>query len=304
MALFSTKDTFFDAAMVGDISELRHCLDKKNFNINMRTAEGSTALHLAIEHGQLEAVRLLLAYKPDLEKHDGKGRTALMHAMDMDRPQITLAVIAAGADPNAHGRDYIYPLHRAAGAGEMDVVKALVAGGADLDARTREHEDTPLHYAITAGRRGIAEYLVQRGARIDIAGRDGKTAAKLAKETGPAMLKVVDPASAAIEYKPPESPSETWDIVTRTSVAKISTLPSLNRKITEIFNFETQERTTISQNIKTGQETVNPAEPFGALTDGIVDIAAEKLQLLGGRVPGPAKTRPRIDDSPIGKLNL
>lgn len=302
MALFSNKTTFFDAAMTGDTAELAYCIDQKKFSVNSKDIKGNTILHVAIHHGQLEAVRLILSRSPDLEQEDKEGLTPLMRAMEKDKIPIILAIIRAGANPNTHDRDYIYPLHKAAMAGEADVVKALVEAGADVNVRTREFEDTPLHFAITSGRRGVAEYLVANKARIDIAGKDGKTQQQLAKDIGPKMLDVVDPGHAAREYKPPPPPSETWDIVNPVSISKISTIPALHRKITEIFNFETQERVTISQNTKTNAETITPAEPFAELSEGVLEQAAEKLQLLGGRIPG-AK-RPKIDDSPIGRMKF
>src|SRR5262245_21477209 len=178
MPLFSTKQTFFDAAMTGDLAELAHCLENKKFNINMKNYEGNTVLHTAIKYGQLDAIKYLVSRQPDFERHDKDGRSPLMLAMEKDKPAFALALIAGGAPPNTHDRNYFYPLHKAAMAGEMDIVKALVEAGADVNVRTRDTEDTPLHMAISNGRRGIAEYLVSKGARIDIAGKNGKTAAQ------------------------------------------------------------------------------------------------------------------------------
>lgn len=306
MPLFSTKQTFFDAAMTGDLAELAHCLENKKFNINMKNFEGNTVLHVAIKYGQLDAVKYLAGRMPDFERHDKDGRSALMLAMEKDKPAFALALIAAGAPPNTHDKEYVYPLHRASQAGEIDIVKALVEAGADVNVRTRDTEDTPLHMAIMGGRRGIAEYLVSKGARIDIAGKNGKTAAQLAKDTGPKMYDIVDPGAKEREYKPLPSPTENWDLVGTSSVAKISVIPSLNRRITEIFNFETQERVTVSQNLKTNAETSTAPEAFSTLVEGVVDTAAEKLQLLGGRVPGnaPGAKAPRINDSPVAKFGI
>ncbi len=306
MAFLSSKKTFFDAARDGDIAELTYCLDTKKFSMGSKNIDGDTVLHLAVKYGQLEALKFLASRSPGFDQHDKVGRSPLMLAMEKDKPVFALALIALGAPPNTHDLNYVYPLHKAAGAGETDIVKALLAAGADVNVRTKDTEDTPLHFAITGGRRGIAELLVAARARIDIAGKDGKTAAQLAKDTGPKMYEIVDPGAKEREYNPLPTPTENWDLVTPMSVSKISVIPALNRRITEIFNFETQERTTISQNMKTNAETVTPPEAFSGLVDGVVDLAAKKLQLLGGRLPGstPGAKRPRIDDSPIGKMNF
>ena len=289
--------------MSGDTTELQYCLGKKGFNVNMKNAAGDTALHVAIAYRQVEAVKLLVRYKPDLEATGKAGLTPLMLSMDMGKPDMTLAIVRAeGSNPNTHDAKYVYPLHKAAEEGEMDIVKALVERGADVNVRTRDTEDTPLHLAIRKGRRGVAEYLVQKGARIDIAGLEGKTAAQLAKDTGPQMLKVVDPQFAANENMR-QPPMEIWELATPTTVAKISTIPALQRKITEIFNFETRERHTITRNLKTGQDMRGENEPFTNLSDDAVAIATAKMRTLGGKLPGEKPEAP-VGKSVVGKFRI
>jgi hypothetical protein len=300
MAIFSSKKTFFEAAAIGDLDELGYCL--KKFGANTKDFAGDTVLHVAVEKGQVDAVRLIVQYKPDFEAQGKKGLTPLMLAMDKEKPALALTLIRAGANANTHDANYVYPLHKAAAAGEMDVVKALVAAGADVNVRTRDTEDTPLHLAITNGRRGVAEYLVQKGARIDIAGKDGKTAAQLAKEAGAKMQLIVDPQTAANENMR-QPPVEVWELATPTQVAKISTLPALQRKITEIFNFETRERSTVSRNLKTGAEAVGDSEPFASLSDDVVAIARAQLKTLGGRLPGAKQDAP-VGNSAVGRFKI
>lgn len=303
MPLFSSKKTFFDAAMTGDTDELAYCLGEKHFNVNMKNGAGDTALHVALTYRQVEAVKVIVRYKPDFELTGKAGLTPLMLAMEMGKPEMALAIIRAdGASPNTHDAKYVYPLHKAAAEGEMDIVRALVERGADVNVRTRDTEDTPLHLAIQQGRRGVAEYLVNKGARIDIAGKDGKTCAQLAKEQGPQMLKVVDPQFAANENMR-QPPMEIWELATPTTVAKISTIPALQRKITEIFNFETRERQTITRNLKTGQDLQGETEPFSQLSDDALAIARGKMKTLGGKIPGMAE-EPAVGASPVGKFRF
>ncbi|TAL27556.1 MAG: hypothetical protein EPN97_16955 [Alphaproteobacteria bacterium] len=301
MAFFRSRESFFEAAMTGDVEELKACL--KKFSINTADSFGNTALHIAIQFRQGDAIRLLLQHGPDFEAQGKDNLTPLMLAMEKCKPSLIIPIIKAqGSNPNTHDNNYVYPLHKAAASGEMDVVKALVEHGADVNVRTRDTEDTPLHMAIRNGRRGVAEYLVQRGARIDIAGKDGLTATQLAKEAGPKMMLIVDPQTAAND-RMREAPMEIWELATPTQVAKISTLPALQRKITEIFNFETRERMTVTRNLKTGAESVGEAEPFANLAEEAVDLAAKKLKVLGGRAPG-SKPEPAAGNSPVGKFKI
>ena len=303
MPFFSTKTTFFDAAMSGDTGELGYCLGEKHFDVNMKNVAGDTALHVALTYRQVEAVKLIVRYKPDFELTGKAGLTPLMLAMEMGKPEMALAIIRAeGSSPNTHDAKYVYPLHKAAAEGQMDIVKALVERGADVNVRTRDTEDTPLHLAIQQGRRGIAEYLVQKGARIDIAGKDGKTAAQLAKDQGPQMLKVVDPQFAANENMR-QPPMEIWELATPTTVAKISTIPALQRKITEIFNFETRERKTVTLNLKTGQDLPPETESFEQISDDALAIARGKMKTLGGKIPGE-KPQEFVGNSAVGKFRF
>lgn len=303
MAFFRSRETFFEAAMTGDVGELAHCLDNKKFSINVADSFGNTALHIAIQFRQADAVKLLLRYGPDFEAQGKDGLTPLMLAMEKCRPSLIIPIIRApGSNPNTHDNNYVYPLHKAAATGEMDIVKALVEAGADVNVRTRDTEDTPLHMAITNGRRAVAEYLVHKGARIDIAGKDGKTATQLAKDAGPRMMHIVDPQAAANE-RMREAPMEVWELATPMQVAKISTLPALQRKITEIFNFETRERMTVTRNLKTGAESVGESEAFADLAAEAVELAAQKLKVLGGGAPG-SKAVPANANSPVGKFKI
>ncbi len=303
MPFFSSRRSFFEAAMTGDVAELQHCLGEKNFDVDMKDDKGDTALHTAVNFRQVDAVKLIVRYHPDFDAAGKDGLSPLMLAMEKGNRQIILAIIRAeGSTPNTHDEKYVYPLHKAAAEGEMDVVRALVEKGADVNVRTRDTEDTPLHLAIANGRRGVAEYLVSRGARIDIAGKDGKTAAQLAKDTGPSMLKVVDPQSAANENMR-QPPMEVWELAAPTVVAKISTLPALQRKITEIFNFETRERQTVTRNLKTGTESPSETAPFTSLSDDAVAIARAQLKTLGGKLPGEKPEGP-VGNSVVGKFKI
>jgi hypothetical protein len=87
-----------------------------------------------------------------------------------------------------------------------------------------------------------------------------------------------------------------------TTVAKTGSFPQLNRRLTEIFNFETRERLVISENLKTGAETMTAPESFAALAKELVEKAANELQKLGGRLP--QTDTPGIAGSPIGRLKV
>ena len=129
--------SFFSACRKGDLETLRDLLATEPGLARERSAEGSTGLHLAVEH--LEAVRLLLEH---------------------------------GADPNARDTgDNASPLHFAAGGGSVEVVRALLDAGADVHGMGDAHELEVIGWATCFGptiRGDVLALLLERGARHNI----------------------------------------------------------------------------------------------------------------------------------------
>lgn len=314
MAFISTKKTFFAAAASGDLDELKYGLQTGTpYPIDMKNPEGKTALMLAAEAGQLEAIKYLLTRKPDLTQTDPDGNTALLLALTKDKSAAALLLIAAGSDVNAHNNSYTYPIHWAAHNGDIDTAKALVEKGAWLDVRNKKDELTAAWYAVASDRGAMLEFLIAAGARTDLPGKDDKTPADLAREKYPRLQKIIEttvrgtpaavdvaaPATAlppANENKPAAS-GETWALMNAVTIAKIADMPALNRKITEIFNFESRERLIISENLKTGLETLGAAESFNALGDAVLARASDELKKAGGQVPV-------MDDKPVAQSQI
>lgn len=125
---------FFGACRAGDVTALRDLLARDPRLVRERTAEGSTGLHLAVP--QLDAVRLLLEH---------------------------------GADPNARDEgDNASPLHFAAGAGGVEVVRALLDAGADVHGAGDVHLLDVIGWATCFGPTipmDVLALLLERGAR-------------------------------------------------------------------------------------------------------------------------------------------
>jgi ankyrin repeat protein len=132
-----TLASFFSACHAGDVATLRDLLATEPSLARERTAEGSTGLHLAVQH--VEAVRLLLEH---------------------------------GADPNARDAgDNAYPLHFAGGAGGVEVVRALLDAGGDVHGVGDVHQLEVIGWATCFGAtipKDVLALLVERGARHHI----------------------------------------------------------------------------------------------------------------------------------------
>ncbi|MEW6155980.1 MAG: ankyrin repeat domain-containing protein [Verrucomicrobiota bacterium] len=75
------------------------------------------------------------------------------------------------------------PLHRAAGLGQLQVVRFLVENLVDIDARDY-NGDTPLHRAAGRGYKAVVEFLVNAGADVNGKSRSGKTPLHVAASQG------------------------------------------------------------------------------------------------------------------------
>ncbi len=293
MPLFHSKKSFLNAARTGDADEIRHCLTyyiPRKFGIDVQDDKGLTALHIAATKGDVRIIQMLIGFGADPNIPSREGQTPLMAAMDEKKPNAALALIEGGAKPNTHSPEYIYPIHLAAFAGDLDVVKALIAAQADLDAIIRTNGRTALHWAVEKEMTSTVDCLIKAGARTDIADKAGKTAVDLAKAK-PHVLKLLQkgapsPAPAvtpAVASAPSSAEtSESWSLVGKNRVALNGLYPGIGRKVTEIFNFEARERTVVSENLKTGAETLAPPESFDRINEEALRKALAEFQRLGG----------------------
>jgi ankyrin repeat protein len=126
--------------------------------------EGTTPLMRAVRGRDLESVTLLLAAGASLEARQADGSTPLLIMAGAGRPfggdraklaaaelEMLDLLITKGADVAAVGNDGQTAIHRAARAGNTNLVEALVQKGVELDAKDREGR-TALDLVAAPGR--------------------------------------------------------------------------------------------------------------------------------------------------------
>ena len=133
----------FEAAKTGDVRQLRTLLDAHPDKLYARNQPYQhTALHLAAFHGREDAVDFLLE---------------------------------RGIDPNTREKgDNTYPMHWAAAAGHLDIVRKLADAGGDVVGDGDDHALQVIGWATAwegcddATHRALADFLIKRGARHHI----------------------------------------------------------------------------------------------------------------------------------------
>lgn len=142
-----------------------------------------------------------------------------------------------------------------------------VVTGRDLDA------------AKSGGMKDVAAVLARRIAeqrRIEA----GELEREAAKVDGGAVYDPKSSAPAGSEEESALAPGENWALMSKTSVAHVTTSEAIGRKLTEIFNFHSRERVIITENLVTGAETIGTAEPFDRISPETVQRAQKMLTQL------------------------
>lgn len=173
--------------------------------------QGETALHRAVQGGNVKTVQLLLAAGADINAtNDYNGQTPLHVAAGFGSLEVLSFLLARGADKQAHMaltlspadpvRYLLTPLHVAALAGRHDVIHLLLASSTDVNVKVQATGNafprssdtyvgdpnrlmelgpltdcTPLHFAALMGQEEGVMLLLTHGAEVDARDSRGRT---------------------------------------------------------------------------------------------------------------------------------
>jgi ankyrin repeat protein len=283
------------AASSGGRIDILRRLIAAGAEVNAEMNSGSTALSLASARSSGVAVDILLEAKadPDLDK-------PLLNAVRYGRTDIIKKLVEAGAKTDLQDSDGHGLLHLAAQQGAEETAALLLEKGHGIDQRDRQHGYTPLHWAVYYNRMQMVEFLLERGADPHIKNNRGQAALQLARDrNNDAIAYLLEQREKPVRpgYDMPEtseSATETWLRMGETKIAQVGIYPALERKLTEIFNFESRERIVISENLRTGVENMAPPQNFDTIEESTLQKAAAAYRSAGGT----------IDDTQLTKRNL
>ena len=169
-----------DAASHGNIEALKR-LYAAGVPLNTPNKSGSTALHLAAARGDHGMTRTLLGLGANVHVRNAKGQTALHIAGSLGHD--VLPYVRAGAKVNARDRRQRTAMHQAASRGNAAAIQRLLDSGAHINAQ-EVGGMTPMHIAASRGHGNVVNLLKRRGAKIDVRDRLGKTPLRYAENKG------------------------------------------------------------------------------------------------------------------------
>ena len=182
------RDTWLSrAAQCGQEKVVRLLLEN-GADVEAKTKDGDTVLHLMASQGREAVVQLLLEKGADVEaKDDVYGYTALHMATQEGHETVVRLLVEKGASVSKKVEGVINSgwtaLHFASCHGYEVVVRLLVNNGADVEAKDNDG-NTPLHYAAWDRSEAVLRLLLEIGANIEAKNNDGRTAVQKAAGCG------------------------------------------------------------------------------------------------------------------------
>jgi ankyrin repeat protein len=171
----AADDTFFSSARKGDLQSLENYLERDPDLVHTRDAKGNTALIIAAGRGQINAIKLLLKHKANLEDTTQhglfEGKSALSWAASQGpfRSFCTCPLHTLHHGP--HLCMFFYLL-----TGRADAVALLLQAGANPHRAADVGVflgKTPLMWASSQGKTDVARLLLSAGVNVDYASQKG-----------------------------------------------------------------------------------------------------------------------------------
>lgn len=189
------------AAWRGDVAQIDK-LAAARVDLNVRDAQGRTALHIATFARQRAAIQALARAGADLnllehDRYDGVTIAAVADDEDTLRLLLSLGASARQVTSRYDGTALIAAAHL----GHQGVVRQLIAAGAPLDHMNNLHWNAVIE-SIVLGDGGprhqaTLQHLLDAGANLKLSDRQGQTPLQLARARGyTEMVRMLEAAGA------------------------------------------------------------------------------------------------------------
>jgi ankyrin repeat protein len=181
----SRADDLLEAIRADDQAEAHRLLGTASFDAEAAAADGTTALHYAVEADDLDLARGLLAAGADAAAQNRYGVSPLYIAAQNGNADIVSLLLDHGVDPNLALPEGETALMTAARAGDVATIGRLIEAGANVNAAEGWKAQTALMWAAAANNGAAIERLLAAGAERDAVSAGGEySALKFAVRAG------------------------------------------------------------------------------------------------------------------------
>lgn len=177
------ENNLITAIKQGNAAQVRTLLQRRT-DVNSKDADGTTALHWAVQRDDVDTVTLLLGGGADATASNRYGITPLLLACTNGNVEVIDKLLRAGANPNAVTGSGETALMTAARTGKVAAVKRLLAAGADINAKEQLRGQTSLMWAAAENNLESTQALVEAGADVNARSKGGYTALHFAVRAG------------------------------------------------------------------------------------------------------------------------
>ena len=131
---------------------------------NEAEADGTTALHWAVQKEKLDILQALIAAGANVNAQNSFGVTPLAFSLTNGTGAISVQLLKAGANPKISVPEMGTPMLAAARAGDPEVINALIKAGVNVNEAERKTGQTALMWAAAEGHEKAVRALLAGGA--------------------------------------------------------------------------------------------------------------------------------------------
>ena len=286
---YELNDRVSQAAEKNDMAALQKAFDNGGKVAEHGSFSLPKPLSSAIEHGNVEMATLLIEKGAKVNDYLGyeKGTPLTAAAAKGDIAMVTL-LLGKGASIESEDNSENTAFMVAVKAGHAALIDFLWDKDAATD-KQNKHGRTALFFAAMRGDKKLVEDLLQAGSRTWLYDGDSRSVLDVARAYE--KFEVYDLIQKHIDDQ-----VQPWQVTGEKEIAHVTIQRKAGYRLTEVFNFETRNLTTVTHNFSTGRDSTFARTFEEIAAKDAIDLAAAKLAAV--QAPKEAKKEEKPAPAP------